>query len=367
MNRVWPEQKLTHKVRAGTISSMHRAAVMLTVCALAGAPGSAGAADAAPTQAEPGADQIQFAAQEHDLGYRAYVERRYDEAATHFENAFFAAPNPAELRSAIRARREGGDLARAATLAGISERRFPSDPASAQLAADVIAQARPKVYEVRLVSPTPCSVAVDEKAVTNERLSEVHFFVSSGKHELLVSWADTDRSERVPLEAAAGGAQTLRFAPSPPAPPPPASPPSSAPTTVPPPSASAPAPPAQASLSAGPGAKPLAPPVFVTAAALTAVGLGVTIWSGVDALNNPGPDAVRRSCVGQGESCSAYQQGLSAQRRTNILVGVTAGGALVSAVLGVFFTQWSPRRHPATGARVEPVLGPGQVALVCRF
>ena len=64
---------------------------------------------AAPSVARAAdAEQLQFAAHEHDLGYRAYVAKSFDEAATHFENAYFAAPNPAELRSAIRARREAG-------------------------------------------------------------------------------------------------------------------------------------------------------------------------------------------------------------------------------------------------------------------
>ncbi len=59
-------------------------------------PPPAAPAPAAPAPA-PGADQIQFAARELDLGYRAYMDKQYDQAATHFENAFFAAPNPAEL------------------------------------------------------------------------------------------------------------------------------------------------------------------------------------------------------------------------------------------------------------------------------
>jgi hypothetical protein len=84
------------------------------------------------------------------------------------------------------------------------------------------------------------------------------------------------------------------------------------------------------------------------------VGAG-TIVSGVDAKNNPGVDAVRRDCAGQGDSCPTYQRGLQAQLRTNILLGATAGLAVVTAVVGVFFTEWSPPAKARTaGIDVSP-------------
>src|SRR5258707_14958055 len=88
---------------------------------------AASSASPASSVASVGAEQLQFAAHEHDLGYRAYLGKQFGDAATHFENAFFAAPNPAELRNAIRARRAGHGLARAATLAAIRQRSFAED------------------------------------------------------------------------------------------------------------------------------------------------------------------------------------------------------------------------------------------------
>jgi hypothetical protein len=298
--------------------------------------------------APPGADQIQFAAQEHDLGYRAYVAKHYEEAAVHFENAFFAAPNPAELRSAIRARRDGGELARAATLAAIGQRRFPADTQTARLAQDTIAEARLRVFEVQIASRSECNVAVDDRVVAAEKAKALRFFVAPGKHELVVTWAD-GRSARVAIDATAGGSQSLQLdPPAPPAPPPAAAPPA----------APAPAPrqaPPQA--HAAPGAKPLAPVVFFVGAGLTAVGVGLTIWSGLDAESHPGRDAVRTQCAGLGESCSAYQDGVAAQRRTNIILGATAGVAGATAVIGVFFTRW----------RVSPMIGVDEVGLRATF
>jgi hypothetical protein len=290
--------------------------------------------------AEATPEQLQFAAHEHDLGYRAYVAKQYDEAATHFENAFFAAPNPAELRSAVRAHREAGQLARAATLAAIGQRKYPDDAALAKLADETLGEARPKVFEVRVASSAECNVAVDEKVVSAEKVREFRFYVDPGKHELVVGWSE-GRTKRVLVEAKAGGSQALTLEPPP----------------VPP----KPKPAVDRGVVASSGAaapqKPFAPVVFFTAAGLTAVGVGVTVWSGLDAQKNPGTDAVRTGCVGQGESCALYQQGLGAQRRTNIMLGVTGGLAAVTAVVGVFFTQWSRPDRPAAGLRVEPALG----------
>src|SRR6516162_5354778 len=214
--------------------AMRRGAAVLGICfaawprlALGDAPAPAASSTAAPppppappasaqpsappaAPGTPGAEQIQFAAREHDLGYRAYVEDEYDEAASHFENAYFAAPNPAELRSAIRARRDAGELARAASLAAIGQRKYPDDASLAKLADETIGAAKPKVFEVRITSPEECNVAVDQKVVAAEKVRDFRFFVDPGKHDLLVGWSD-DRTKHVAIDAAAGGVQNLNL------------------------------------------------------------------------------------------------------------------------------------------------------------
>lgn len=315
---------------------------------IAMAPG--GVAMAADSSATP--EQIEFAAHEHDLGYRAYVGKQYDEAATHFENAYFAAPNPAELRSAIRARRDAGELARAASLSAIAQRKHPEDAALQKTAEETIAAAKPKVYEVRITSPEECNVAVDQKVVAAEKVRDFRFYVDPGKHDLLVGWSD-DRTKHVPIEAAAGGAQTLSLVP-PPIPPKPVTRAgtSGTPEEGPPPSS-----------------KPFGPLVFIVGVGLTAVGAGLTVWSAIDTEKNPGTAAVKADCVGQGTSCPEYQQGLSSQLRTNVLIAATGGVAAVTAVVGIFFTQWShpgPRAEEppsAAGLHVEPTLGLGSAGL----
>ncbi len=350
--------------------SMRRAVVAVLAMAALLSPIAARADDAArPDPSSFGADQIQFAAHEHDLGYRAYLAKLYGEAATHFENAFFAAPNPAELRYAIRARHDAAELARAATLAAIGQRKFAADASMSKLADDVIAEARSSVYEVRILSEAECSVAVDERIVAVEKVKTFRFFVTSGKHELRVSWSD-DRTKTVAIDAKPGASQTLELeppaaAPSPPQPNVPVAPPLpivTVPPLVPPPAPAAPP----------PSPKPLGPAPFVVAAALTAVGIGLTVWSGIDAETNPGQNAVKNDCIGLFEGCAKYQQGLSAQRRTNILLAATGGVAAVTAVVGVFFTRWHGPDHGSLAGRrprihVAADFGLGQAALQGTF
>jgi hypothetical protein len=85
---------------------------------------------------------------------------------------------------------------------------------------------------------------------------------------------------------------------------------------------------------------------------------GVTIWSGIDTVNNPGADAVKQGCVGQDESCALYQEGIGKQNRTNILIGVTAGLAAVTVVIGAFATNWGGGKAAPARQDTARRLGP---------
>ena len=111
----------------------------------------------------------------------------------------------------------------------------------------------------------------------------------------------------------------------------------------------------------GPGDEPpsdwrIHPAPFVVGVIATAALGGTTIWSGIDTLNNPGPDAVRDACRGQGEDCELYQEGQSKELRTNALIGATAGVAAVTIVLAIV-TDWDGDDAPGeTGRRSPPPL-----------
>jgi hypothetical protein len=360
--------------------SVRRIGIAVLALAVVG-PSVARAADSGPPPVAPatpspapGADQIQFAAREHDLGYRAYTEKQFEEAATHFENAFFAAPNPAELRSAIRARRDAGQLARAATLAAIGERRFPGDPATSKFARDTIAVARPRVQELHLASETEYGVAIDEKIVASGKVKDARVFVDPGSHELVVSWPD-DRSTRISIDAQPGGTRTIQLEPPPPEPPPPPSPPPPPPSPPPAPASTAAAPAAPPPQPAPPPSDGLPPAVFFTGAGLTLVGAGLSVWQWVYADNNPGRQAVINGCTPtQGTSCNVYEQGVNNQNRAYAVIGVTAGLGVATGVIGLFFTRWSSASASiatptatVSGVSIVPTVGPGSAGVEGTF
>lgn len=311
--------------------------------------------------AVPGAERLRSAAAEFDAGRRAYLASDYAGAAVHFENAYHDAPRAESMRSAIRAHRAAKELARAATLAAVAREKYASDAPTVALSSDVLASASASLHEVRVACTPECGVAADGRAISTDDSASLRLFLDAGHRELTVSWPH-DRSTRITVEAKAGGSDAFTLTapflarpdPSgPPAPsaPTPATPPRPTPIDTPP-----------------PRVKPLSPLVFIVGASLTAVGVGATIVSGIDTVNNPGADVVRQRCAGLDESCPEYQQGRRAQSRTNILLVATGATLAATAVVGLFFTQWT--KPVATPARARgfvwelaPTVGVGTLGM----
>lgn len=298
-----------------------------------------------PADAPPSAERIRSAAAEYDAGRRAFMEKKYEEAAIHFENAFHDAPRAEALRNAIRARSDAKQPARAATLAALGERLYSDDTNTMVVVHDTLATNETKLQRVDVTCKPKCGVAADGRVVSLDDIVKFTFFLDPGGHDVVVSW-EGDKSKDVKIDAKAGGRVEWNLeAPIDQAPAP-------APVVTPP----VQAPPKEQPVQASSG-KPLGAGVFLIGAGLTAVAGGLTIWSGIDTKNNPGADAVRTQCAGQGESCPAYQDGRSKQLRTNVLLGTTIGLGVVTGVIGVFFTQWSHPKVEAQKASIEPFFG----------
>ena len=303
----------------------------------------------------PSADRIKSAAAEYDAGRRAFTDGKYEDAAVHFENAYHDAPNAQTLRNAIRARKQAMELARAATLSLLAEDRYADDAPTLAVAKQTIAEAAPKLFRLGVTCDLECGVVADGRVVSIEDAKHFVFFLQPGQHAIVVSWPG-DRTKTLDLNAKEGLSleQTFEAPPLPVAPPPQQTHTQETNTTVvtPPPPEST---------------KPFGPAVFITLLSLTAVSGGILIWSGIDTLNNPGPDAVRQGCVGQGPSCALYQQGLGEQTRTNVFIGVTSGLGLLTFI-SVFLTQWShPHTEAAATARIVPTVGLGSIGVLGRF
>jgi hypothetical protein len=294
-------------------------------------------AHAQGTAATPSAERLKSAAEEYDRGRRAYLANDFEQAAIHFENAYNDAPRAEPLRNAIRARTQAKQLARAATLSALAQALYANDTATMELATATLNEAKTKLHEVHVACTPECGIAADGRVVSLTDAKAFVVFLDPGAHELAVSWPG-DRSKNAHVDAKPGGHDELTLeAPAAPVTPPPTA--TATPTATPTATTSTTA--VAPGNETPPSRKPLGRVPFYIGAGLTVVGVGATIASGIDAQNNPGTDAVKRDCVGQGESCPTYRKGVDAQTRTNVILAATGGVALVTAVIGVFFTQWT--------------------------
>jgi hypothetical protein len=284
---------------------------------------------------EPTPAQVRVAAEAFDRGREAYKAEEYVDAAEYFEKADSNAPSPAALELAIRARDKAGELDRAATLMSLALKRHPDDPNLLKIAADLSKRARATLFELTATCDVACDLTVGGKIVHGSPDTQRLLYILPGSLTIRAGWSD-NRSDSKQVEAEAGGRGEVTFV----APPTPATK-----SMAKEPDEPVAAAPVQANDQRDDGADKKSsgwsPTVFFVGAGLTAVLGGVTVWSGIDTVNNPGTERVKNECGTQGESCALYQEGVSKQRRTNVLIGVTAGVGVGTLLIGVLATDWS--------------------------
>lgn len=327
------------------------------------AEGSQGAPNAAPADAA----RLATAAEAFDAGSAAFKRKDYEAAAASFEAAYVAVPGAKALRLAIRSHAEAGHGARAATLAALAQQRYAGDAATLELAAETLEQLEPLLQRVQVTCSPACAlVAGAPEALPGEPSTRWVVYVDPGKPMFRASFGQglPDASKEVIAVAGRLTSVTLEVKPKPapavvapvpaPAPEPLASKPE--PAVAPPPPA---APQRDEASPARRGGMPRG--VFYGALAATAVVGGVTVWSGLDTIGNPGADAVKAACAGKGEACPEYQAGRAHQTRTNALIGATVGTAVVTGVIGLFLTDW--KGASTTKSAAVPGLLPSALVL----
>lgn len=290
---------------------------------------------------EPTPAQIRAAAEAFDLGREAYQRDEFVEAAEQFERADSQAPSSTAIEYALRAREKAGQLDRAATLATLARERHPNDANIAKLAPDLLERARRQLYELTVRCEEPCDLAVSGKIVHGAPSLSRVVFVTPGNVQVRAGFQGGGSAAR-DVSATAGGQGEVAFDE-------PAAPPVSASVSAPTPVAPVPA----ESPGETPPSSGWSPAVFWVGAGLTAVAGAATIWSGVDTLSNPGEDKVRRECARGDTECDLYRQGRDNQRRTNVLIGVTAGLGVSTIIVGAFLTNWSGSPRAAQGKLVQ--------------
>ena len=300
-------------------------ALAFTLCLLFSA---VAAADAS----EPGAQSISVedraeAAEAYDQGTSAYLSERYELAAHWFERAYRVVPTSTALLQAVRAHHKAGNSIRAANLALQLRDEYPSDARSKQITEAVVGAVKPTSVLVKAECEKACTLEIDGALVRHAT-----FFVTPDvEHSLKAAFDNGETSTFV--QGTAGAIKNVTLAV--PAPPPP-------------------------------------PPVprwafFSSLGATVALG-AVTAWSGIDA--NKGVSAYESAArsasspgintggspTPQDQAEALLEEGRQKERRTNILIGVTAGMAATTAVLGVF-TNWKGESRDATSKRIEPSIG----------
>ena len=314
---------------------------------------SAGFAHAAEEAVEPTPAQVRTAAEAFDRGREAYKAEEYTEAAEQFESADANAPSAAALELAIRARDKAGQLDRAATLAALALARHPDDATIQKIAPSIVQRAKAELFQLDIKCDDPCDVTVAGKIAPGRRATDRTVYVGPGKYAVRAGWSG-DRSQSKSVEATKGAVGSLAFETPAEA--------SAATPLVGAGAGAAASTTGDAPADEGPKKSGGLPPaVFFVGAGLTAIASGVTIWSGLDTQNNPGTDKVRAACQAGADDCqSLYQKGVDNQHRTNILLGVTAGVGVATAVVGLFFTDWSggkksaPATDQAHAGRTKP-------------
>lgn len=267
------------------------------------------------------------AAEAYDQGTSAYLSERYELAADWFERAYRLVPTPIALTQAVRAHYKADNAIRAANLALQLREEYPSDAASRQVADQVIASVKALNVLVKTHCDRDCTIELDGALVQHSM-----FFVTPDVSHTLKAGFETGETA-VEVRGAVGEVKNVSFsAPVPAAPPP-------VPRAV----------------------------FFSSLGATVALG-AVTIWSGIDA--NRGVDAYEsaaRNANSPGinnnpsptpteQAQALLEDGRKKERRTNILIGVTAGMAASTAILGVF-TNWKKESREPSAKRFEPAIG----------
>jgi hypothetical protein len=293
-------------------------------------------------------------------------------AAEAFETADSKAASPVALEYAIRSREKAGQLDRAATLAALARDRYPEEAALQKLAEDVLAKARTQLYELLVTCSEPCELVLDGKLVYGAANFERVVFLEEGERTLRAGFPQ-NRSDSKTIEATSGGSGRAEF---------------QAPSehgaadeteedeaeslaeTPPPPSVeTTPEAPRERESSGW------SPTVFWVGTGLTAVLGGITVWSGLDTVKNPGEDKVQEACRNDQPDCdSLYEDGKKRQDRTNVLLGVTGAVGLATIIIGAAATDWgdesgatdalAKRRTRPKRARVTPWVAVGNGALL---
>ena len=325
---------------------LHAFLLLALACLFAGLSGDAFAG--------PDPAKLKAASESFEAGAKAFGAERYEEAAAHFEAADAAAPSSKAIRLAIKARDKAGQASRAATLAALAKERYPDDAETKKVAEKALNDLGLKLHRVEVSCVSPCLLAVGSRIVHGEAATRWVVFLDPGKQTIGASFLGNITATDQTVNATSGGSSSVRFTP--------AEKGTGGDAVVTPPTGGAGAGGAagtggenaggaggeggEGGVGTGEPEEPVKkewrihPAFFFVGLAITAGAGATTIWSGIDTINDPGTDAVREGCAGQGEECQLYKDAQAKEVRTNALIGATAGAGAITVILGAV-AKWS--------------------------
>lgn len=290
-----------------------------------------------PTTSASTAEQRKAAAAKFKEGETAFNAGDYLRAGAVFEEAYHIAPHPAVLWNAARAWQRGGDERRAAGLYARYLRDAAPDAPDRKTATSSLVQLSAKLGRFEIQAPGSDEVRVDGDVVEGAIA-----FVYPGSHSLRATYGNKTVERSLSVDAGATINVSLS-APSEAAPPTPVTTASTSPAGA-PPLADRRAPPTVASHSGW------SPAVIVVGGIATLAAGGVTVWSGLDTNR-------ARSEFDRDPSEENLTDGRAKQTRTNVLIGVTAGLAVLTAATAIFLVDWGGKKPAEVG------VGPGFLTL----
>lgn len=266
---------------------------------------------------------------QYDEGERAFKKGDFRRAAELFENAYRIFPHHSALWAAARAWIRAGEDVRGANLLERYLREAPPNAPDRDRATEVITDLDKRLGRVEVLLNDVTDVRIDGEPLDGDKI-----WVVPGEH---VASADAHgKPVRKTVSVAAGDrvSVTLELPP---------------PVVVPP------------SVENRPP-RPLPPWLIIVGGGLTVAGAGVLTYSGIDTINKKNDFQEYVSGLGSGApgftrdaAQSKLDEANRAQDRTNILIGVTVGVAVVTTVAALFFTDWGGKATVKTAS-----LGPGR-------
>lgn len=269
-----------------------------------------------PALAAPPAEADRTAARHFADGQKAFAAGDYPHAGDEFEAAYRDRPHHAPLWNAARSWQRAGDEIRAANLFARYLREAPADAPDRDQA-----NASLRALTARLGRIEPHAAGVEKLRLDGKIVDAPVVYVAPGEH--VADGEDSGLRVRKVVTVRAGEQVSVTVALDA-KPNPTLGPPKSGLLTEP-----------------APSRKPLTPILPAIGGALTAVVGGFTIASGLDTVS-------KRDAFLADKTQDRLDTAFSSQSRTNVLLGTTIGLGVITAVVAVFFTEWS---GPATPSR----------------